>query len=72
MTYSITGELTDGIFGEDGFGWWAWISSSNLILSADSELVLTTLQQLCHAVLHLRMDSLCVAASPPGSRNINI
>lgn len=61
---------TDWIFGEDRFGWWAGVSGSNFVLCADSELILTTLQQFRHPVLHLWMDFLCVAADPPGSRNI--
>lgn len=68
----VRDELTYGIFGKDRFGWWAWVSSSHLVLSADSELVLTTLQQLRHPVLHLRMDCLCVAANPPGGRNARV
>lgn len=59
------GELTDGIFSEDGLGWRTRVSSSNLILCADSEFVLAASQQLRHPVLHLRMDPLRVAAYPP-------
>lgn len=59
------GEHTYGVFGEDRFGWWAWVSGPHNVLSTDSELILAALQQLRHPVLHLRIDSLCVASNPP-------
>lgn len=72
MTWSVIerDQLTNGIFGKDRFRWWAWVSSSHFILSTDPELILAAFQEVSHPILHLRMDSFCVAANPPERRNI--
>lgn len=64
-----TMELTYGIFGENRFGWWARVSNSHLVLSTDSELILTAFQQFCDTILNIRVNPLRVAANPSGRRN---
>lgn len=56
---------TDGVLSEHWLGRGAGVSFSHHILSADSELVLTALQQVWDPVLHLGVDTLLVAADPP-------
>lgn len=62
---------TYGIFSKHRFGWWTWISGSNLIFSADAELILTTFQEIHHPVFNLWMDSLSVAADPPEEERVD-
>lgn len=63
-------QFTNGIFGKHRFGWWTWISSSNLIFSTDAELILATFQEIHYPVFNLWMDSLSVAANPPEEERV--
>lgn len=63
-------KLTDGIFGEDGFGGWTRVSSSKLILSHHPELILAAFHQVLDSVLSGRVQWISGGSGPSLGRGL--